>query len=110
MNMNQDYVVAVAIGFVVGLIGALVFGRLKTLVARATAAKQQEPALVKVKRSYKRKVTADESAVTAITSSNASKKNRGRITGAKATTKKIRSTAEVDDATKKRRGRPTDTD
>ena len=110
MNMNQVVVVAVVIGIVVGLFNALAIGWLKALVSRARAEKQIEPALVKVKRSYKRKVTADGVAVKAINSSKTPKKQRERLTEAKASTKKIRSIAEVVDAAKKRPGRPTNAD
>ena len=107
MNMNQDVVVAVVIGIVVGLIGALVIRWLKVLVSRATAAKQQEPALAKVKRSYKRKITADGVAVTAIKSSKTPKKQCGRRAETKSSAKKMRSTAGGVDSIKKRPGRPT---
>lgn len=107
MNMNQSFVVAIAVGIVVGLLGALAIGWLRALVSRARAEKQIEPAPVKAKRSYKRKVTADGVAVTAITSSDATKKNRGRLAETKSSAKKKHTTAEAVDATKKRPGRPT---
>lgn len=63
MNMYLEDIVAMVLGMTVGFTGPLVAGWLKALVTRAAAAKQQEPAQAKAKRSYKRKVTSGGTAV-----------------------------------------------